>query len=1006
MNTKRIISAFLALIMLCGILPLGVSAAWEDKVDEEGNPLINYLTTYYETAESKLATMVLVREQYGYQLYYEEFTGEIAVVDTKTGQTFFSNPYDIANVDYGIADQTKQELLSQLIITFLDNDVEKTMNSYVEAALRGQITMKPIKNGIRVEYAIGEEAVTRLVPRVINKERFLTMILNKIPETTSAERWDKLTLESYFDLKDKDDPTLTEKMVAMMQVAFPITKTMAVYTIADNVTALELKKAENIIKKYCPDYTYEELEYDHELTGYTVKDEAPPRFRMALEYTLNENGLEVRLPANGITFDESAFQFKTVTVLPYFGAGSNLYTGYTMIPDGSGALIRFEDFAGESVNISGQLYGADYAYHEIAGQHSEVMRMPVYGVVSNHGDYVDPAKAGDKAGGPVTSNGYLAIITEGDSLATLMTSFGGAVHPYGTVYPMFTPRPSDQYNLADSISVSGNATWTVTSKRKYTDSYRIQYIFLNDEKLAEQNGIEDYYVSDWTGMAEAYRDYLTAKGDIAKLEAVKDDIPLFIETFGSTTTTERVLSFPVEVDLPLTTFEDIKTMYNELKELGVGNINFKLTGYANGGLISEVPYNLEWTDVVGGADGFADLVAYAKENGFDIYPDFDFAYIHKQGLFDGISLKKHAIRTIDDRYTTKREYNAALQVFEKTLLIAISPAAYEYLYDEFGPNYLAHGNNSISVSTLGTDLSSDFDEDEPYHREDNKEFTTNLLDEMSKDYENVMIDGGNAYAIKYADVILNASLTSSKYNQSSESVPFMGMVYHGSKVFTGSATNMEGDIDQAILNAIENGAAMYFILSYQNTSSLKEDPSLSQYYSVAYDIWKDDIIKYYEILNTATKDLQASYIVDHEFIDAERIPDADEIAAEEKALEDAYYESIAQQIEKLEKSLRSDRRKARQKIQEAGGVWDPSTFVSDIPAQIEELKNAEPEIPEFNIVGDGKITDKYATTSGTVVRVEYEGNVNFILNYNSFDITVEYNGQNYTVEALGFIRID
>ena len=39
MNTKRIISALLALIMLCSILPLGVSAAWEDKVDEEGNPL-------------------------------------------------------------------------------------------------------------------------------------------------------------------------------------------------------------------------------------------------------------------------------------------------------------------------------------------------------------------------------------------------------------------------------------------------------------------------------------------------------------------------------------------------------------------------------------------------------------------------------------------------------------------------------------------------------------------------------------------------------------------------------------------------------------------------------------------------------------------------------------------------------------------------------------------------------------------------------------------------------
>ncbi len=998
MNTKRIISALLALIMLCGMLPLSVFAAWSDKVDEDGNPLINYLTYFFETPEAKLETMVLVREQFGYQLYYEEFTGEIAVVDTATGQTYFSNPYDIADPDYGIADQTKQELLSQLIITYLDNGVEKTMNSYVEAALRGQITMTPIKNGIRVEYAIGEEAVTRLVPRLIKKERFEQMIMDNITDS-----WDWATVDSFYDLKDPSDSTLTEKMIAQMQAAFPITKEMAVYTISDTVNPAELKRVENIIKKYCPDYTYEELEYDHDLTGYVGTDAAPPRFRMALEYTLTENGLEARLPANGLQFDESVYQFKTVTVLPYFGAGSNKYTGYTFIPDGSGSLIRFEEFEGKSVNISGQLYGADYAYHEISGQHSEVMRMPVYGVMTNYGDLLDVA--GETAA-DIDSTGFLAIITEGDSLATLMATCGGAVHPYNTVYPTFTPRPSDTYNLADSISVSGNATWTVTSKRKYTESYRIQYVFLADEDLAKENGVDDYYKADWTGMATAYRDYLNEKGDITKLESVNPDIPLYIETFGSTTTTDRVMSFPVEVDLALTTFEDVKTMYTELKELGVGNVNFKLTGYANGGLISTVPYKLEWTEIVGGKEGFADLVKFAEENGFDIYPDFDFAYIEKEGLFDGINLKEHAIRTIDDRYTTKREYNAALQVFERTQLIAISPVAFDHLYSEFGPNYTKFGNDSIAVSTLDTDLSSDFDEDEPYHREDNKKFTTDLLEQMDEDYENIMVDGGNAYTIKYADVILNASLTSSKYTMASESVPFMGMVYHASKVLTGSATNMEGDIAQAILNAIENGASMYFILSYQNTSVLKETPALSGYYSVAYDIWKDDIVKYYNVLNDAIGDLQTSYIVDHEFIAAERIPDADEIEAEKQAIETSYYLQVENQIKKLEEDLRDERRKARIAVQEAGGVWDPSTFTSDIPAKIEALKNSEPQIPEFDYAGDGVITAKYATESGSVIRVEYEGGVNFILNYNSFDITVDYDGQIYTIGALGFVRID
>lgn len=1017
MNSKRLISAFLTLVMLIGSLVVGVDAAWADKVNEDGEPIINYLADAYESPDAKLADMIMVKEQNGYQLWYEEFTGEVAVVDLTTGQVTFSNPWDIASGYQAISDAVKEKLLSQLVITYLENDVQKTMNSYTEAALRGQITKKNIKNGIRVEYILGEEQTIRLVPRMIKMDRFEELILANIDD-----EWQYNKLSSFYTPKDANDPNLTERGVAEMQAKFPITLEMAVYVCDPEIKARELRELESIIKSFCPEYTYEELDYDHDLTNYTGDDAAPPRFRMSLEYTLNEDGLQVRLPANGLSFDESAYQFQEVAMLPYFGAGSNEYTGYTVIPDGSGSLIRFEDFKGKPVNIAGLVYGADYAYHEITGQHAEVMRMPYYGVVTNYDKELVKAtttttvnEAGEEvvnetpAEGIFYSNGFLAIITEGDSLASLMAECGGTLHPYNTVYAKFTPRPSDEYNLADSISVSGNATWTVTSKRKYTDSYRIQYVFLKDETLAEENGLKDYYEAEWTGMATAYRDYLIKKGDITKLESTQEDIPLFIETFGSIETTERIMTFPVEVDTPLTTFEDIKTMHSELTELGVGNINFKLTGYANGGLDATVPYRLEWTKVVGGGEGFTDLAKYAADNGFNIYPDFDFAYIRQQEVFDGISTKKHAVRTIDDRYTTRRAYDAATQSFDRSFAIAISPSVYEYLYDAFGPRYLEYGNDAISVSTLGTDLNSDFDEDEPYHREDGKQFTIELLERLDADYESVMVEGGNAYTIKYADVILNASLTSSKYVKASESIPFLGMVYHGSKVFTGSATNMEGDINEAILHAIENGASMYFILSYQNTSELKEDFTLSKYYSVSYDIWKEDIAEYYTTLNDALKDLQTSYIVDHEFLDGERIPDADELEADRLA-EEAEAAALA---EAEEKKLLDEERAARLEARlaaQAGEVAEEPTAeeATEETAEEETAENVnefgEEEIVEEEV--EEIVPDKYKTVSGSVVRVEYEGGVNFILNYNSYAITVEYDGQEYEIAALDFVRID
>ena len=994
MNSKRLISAFLTLVMLIGTLAVGVDAAWADKVNEDGEPIINYLADAYTSPEAKLADMIMVKEQNGYQLWYEEFTGEIAVVDLATGQVHFSNPWDIASGYQAISDAVKEKLLSQLVITFLENDVQKTMNSYTEAALRGQIVKKNIKNGIRVEYVLGEEQTIRLVPRMIQMARFEELILANI-----EDEWQYNKLNSFYTPKDANDPNLTERGVAEMQAKFPITLEMAVYVCDPEIKARELRELEGIIKSYCPEYTYEELDYDHDLTRYTGDDAAPPRFRMALEYTLSDTGLQVRLPANGLSFDESAYQFQEVAMLPYFGAGSNEFTGYSVIPDGSGALIRFEDFVGKPVNIAGQMYGADYAYHEISGAHAETMRMPYFGVVTNFDKELVKATETTPAEGIFYSNGFLAVVTEGDSLASFMAECGGTLHPYNTVYAKFTPRPSDEYNLADSISVSGNATWTVTSKRKYTDSYRIQYIFLKDETLAEENGLKNYYEAEWTGMATAYRDYLIEKGELTKLENTKEDIPLFIETFGSIETTERLLSFPIEVDTPLTTFEDIKTMHAELTELGVGNINFKLTGYANGGLEGTVPYRLEWTKVVGGGEGFTDLAKYAADNGFNVYPDFDFAYIRNQEMFDGVSLKKHAVRTIDDRFTTRRAYDAATQSFDRSFAIAISPVFYEYLYNKFGPNYLEYGNDAIAVTTLGTDLNSDFDEDEPYHREDNKQFTIELLEKLDADYESVMIEGGNAYAIKYADVIINASLTSSKYVKASESVPFLGMVYHGSKVFTGSATNMEGDVNQAILQAIENGAAMYFILSYQNTSELKEDFSLSKYYSVSYDIWKEDVAEYYTTLNNAIKDLQTSYIVDHEFLDAERIPDADELEADRLA-----EEAEAAALAAAEEEARLDEeRKARLEARLAAQAGEVVEEPAAAPVE-EEADETEEEVVEEE--EEYIVPDKYKTVIGSVVRVEYEGGVNFILNYNSYDIIVEYDGQEYEIAGLGFVRID
>lgn len=995
MKMKKLLSAFLTLVMVIGSVGVAGYAASFDSyaandtaADEEGAPTINYLGDAFKSEEAKLKTMTLVREQDGYQLYYEDVTGEIAFRNIETGETLFSNPYDVADnsVNRG-STATRKKLMSQLAVTYESNNVEGTMYSYEEAALRGQIVRKNIKNGIRVEYTIGELATTRLVPRMISKTRFETMIMAKIVDEASLTR-----LMSFYRLYDTSDKSYTERQIMEIQASFPITKQFAIYVCTPDIAVKELQTCEKIIKTYCPNYTYEEMDQDHSDCNYVVSDQAPPNFKMAIEYTISENGLEARLPANGIRFDESNYMLKTVTLLPYMGAGRSVNTGYTFIPDGSGTLIRFEDLGGKSYNVSGQMYGIDYAYHSITGQHSEIMRAPVFGVVEDIKEYKQSdADVGQMVEtGETTPRGYFAVITEGDSMATLFCENGGQVHGYNNVYAKFDPRPSDIYSLSSTVSASGNsasaASVRKTSDRKYTGSYRVQYTLLSGDKEAVESG--KLYNASYVGMANVYRDYLASTNQIAKLDesSVKNDIPLYLETLGTDYFTDTFLSVPVMVNLPLTTFEHVRTIYDELADAGISNINFKLNGYANNGIFSTYPAKLRIEKEVGGSKGFEELLEYAKDKDFGLYPEFDLVNVRSMERFGGVSMKRDFAKSIDDRYMGKREYDAALQKFVSTGGALISSSRFEYFTEKLEKSlskYDDKGLSGISLSTFGTDLNSDFDEDDPYNREDSKQFTVNSLASMKEKYS-VMVEGGNSYTLPYADHIIALPTESSNFLNASESVPFMAMVLHGYKNYTGSAINMQGDITNAVLKCIENGASPYFILCYENTSYLKYYDTSSKYYSVAYDVWKDDIIKYYDEINEALGDLQTSVIVDHDYIDAYRI-----VANENETLTEDQIK--AKEEAELLRQQNAEREEKRNQLLASRGETPNAAGSSSGSGAGDRDKNTDIIV---------------ATESGSVVRVEYDNGVNFIINYNSFDVNVWYQGKTIEVPALDFIRVE
>ena len=176
---KKLLSFILAVMMLAGCLSsLSVFAADKDEeavdyldlsqteVLERDMRLRNtelltekeiqtkisdyYLKSKVDNEEDKLDEMTLVYSSYGYNLYHDRKSAEVAVENTKTGQILFTNPYD---VNTGISsDAIKQELMSQIIIKYTDLSTGNTfeMLSYTDAAIKQQIQTKYIRGGIRV----------------------------------------------------------------------------------------------------------------------------------------------------------------------------------------------------------------------------------------------------------------------------------------------------------------------------------------------------------------------------------------------------------------------------------------------------------------------------------------------------------------------------------------------------------------------------------------------------------------------------------------------------------------------------------------------------------------------------------------------------------------------------------------------------------------------------------------------------------------------------------------
>ena len=395
MKNIKVLSYILSVLMLASLLCTFAFADDDFKLSKDYTVSTGDRGVLYNSPEEKLATMGIKDEASGemkpnfendeYEIWAHAETGEVGIRVKATGQIILTNPYDASQSTANEA--VKQKLLSQIVIQYKDSSgsiVE--FCSYKDAALNGkvvrnqnigQIQIKNTRTGIRVEYTLGKEQAKYVVPKQIEKSSFEENLIS-VWEDKSAR--DFAQFVAYYDLKNPFDETLAPAVLTSMKAQFPATEKYAIYVLDPGVSNRELEMLSGYIENNT-DYDAEQMAADYEKIDYIDTSAAPAIFRFAIEYSLDENGIKISMPANSITYDSSNYTLVNVKLLPYLAAGNNDNSGFTFLPDGSGTITRFEDIKGKPFTLTGKVYGKDYSFHSISGYNQETMRLPVIGLI-------------------------------------------------------------------------------------------------------------------------------------------------------------------------------------------------------------------------------------------------------------------------------------------------------------------------------------------------------------------------------------------------------------------------------------------------------------------------------------------------------------------------------------------------------------------------------------------------------------------------------------------------
>jgi hypothetical protein len=548
--------------------------------------------------------------------------------------------------------------------------------------------------------------------------------------------------------------------------------------------------------------------------GFNAKvyvNQAKIEFQLNVE--LDDDSLVVSIPQESLK--ESKYtKLISMKVYPFLGAvNENDVSGYMFIPDGSGALVRYNKSSKTAdAPFMGAIYGTDDAYRKTEKRDEKVspvqqIKMPVFGAV--HG---------------VKQNAFLTVVEEGYSYGDIVAYPAGVSTDFNWISSQFHYR--HEYYQPTSKKMKGI---NVFQKSANPFNIKLRYMFLQKEN------------ADYVGMARRYQDYLA---ETKQLKKQKDQTGVRLEFLGGEIK-EGLLWDSV---LPMTKISRIPELANELKN-EVANMFVVYKGWSEGGLTGTLPARFPIEGKLGSKGEVQDAIAALKKNDVPIYfhTDYTKAYEGASGFSGSKDVAKKA-----SSETISHSEN------EKTVFY-LSPEKAQAAAKKDVEEYKDYNISNLAVDTSGYTLFSDYSKKASSYRDETIKTYKKMFGSLNTKLGNVALYEPNTYLWNTADRYLDIPMYSSNYVYETDTVPFMQIVLKGYMPYYAPFSNFHSDPKDQVLRMIEYGAYPSFLLTDEPSHLLVKTPSKDVYTS-EFKIWKDEIIEQYQKVEESLGEVEGERI--------------------------------------------------------------------------------------------------------------------------------------------------